>query len=79
MLSENIAIAHSTPYYCCISFLFNIGERIGIFRTTAILIGFIGVLIIVKPGTDLFKLETLYPLISCFYGCLFINEISNEY
>ena len=67
MLSENIAIAHSAPIIAAFLAVPILGERIGIFRTTAILIGFIGVLIIVKPGTDLFKLETLYPLISAAF------------
>ena len=34
-----------------------LGEKIGIHRIVAIVIGFIGVLIIVKPGTDLFQLK----------------------
>ena len=59
MLSENIAIAHSAPIIAAFLAVPILGERIGILRTSAILIGFIGVLIIVKPGTDLFKLESL--------------------
>ena len=77
MLSENIAIAHSAPIIAAFLAVPILGERIGILRTSAILIGFIGVLIIVKPGTDLFKLESLYPLISaCFMASVYLSTRS---
>ena len=77
MLSENIAIAHSAPIIAAFLAVPILGERIGILRTTAILLGFIGVLIIVKPGTDLFKLESLYPLISaCFMASVYLSTRS---
>ena len=77
MLSENIAIAHSAPIIAAFLAVPILGERIGIFRTVAILIGFIGVIIIVKPGTDLFKLESLYPLISaCFMASVYLSTRS---
>ena len=44
-----------------------LGERLGIHRIGAIIIGFIGVLIIVKPGADVFKLISLLPLISALF------------
>ena len=44
-----------------------LGEKIGIHRILAIVIGFIGVLIIVKPGTDLFQLKSLLPVGSAFF------------
>tara|TARA_Y100001935_G_scaffold214726_1_gene185949 strand:- start:341 stop:1093 length:753 start_codon:yes stop_codon:yes gene_type:complete len=77
MLSENIAIAHSAPIIAAFLAVPILGERIGILRTSAILVGFIGVLIIVKPGTDLFKLESLYPLISaCFMASVYLSTRS---
>jgi len=67
MLSENIAIVHSAPIIAAFLAVPILGEKIGIFRISAIVIGFIGVLIIVKPGTDLFKYEYIYPLISALF------------
>ncbi len=67
MLSENIAIVHSAPIIAAFLAVPILGEKIGIFRISAIIIGFIGVLIIVKPGTDLFKYEYIYPLISALF------------
>ncbi len=67
LLSENIAIAHSAPIIAALLALPILGEKIGIHRVAAIVIGFIGVLIIVKPGTDLFQLKSLFPIGSALF------------
>ena len=66
-LSENVAIVHSAPILAAILAVFILGEKLGIKTSVAILIGFIGVLIIIKPGSNLFKIETLLPIISAFF------------
>ena len=67
LLSENIAIAHSAPIIAALLALPILGEKIGIHRMLAIVIGFIGVLIIVKPGTDLFQFKSLLPIGSAIF------------
>ena len=67
LLSENIAIAHSAPIIAAILAVPILGEKIGIHRLAAIVIGFVGVLIIVKPGTDLFQLKSLLPIGSALF------------
>ena len=67
LLSENIAIAHSAPIIAALLAVPILGEKIGIHRIFAITLGFIGVLIIVKPGTDLFELKSLLPFGSAFF------------
>ena len=67
LLSENIAIAHSAPIIAALLAVPILGEKIGIHRMLAIVIGFIGVLVIVKPGTDLFQLKSLLPIGSAFF------------
>ena len=67
LLSENIAIAHSAPIIAALLAVPILGEKIGIHRMLAIGIGFIGVLVIVKPGTDLFQLKSLLPIGSAFF------------
>ena len=56
LLSENVAIVHSAPILATILAVPILGEKIGFHRIAAVLLGFIGVLIIVKPGSDLFKI-----------------------
>ncbi len=67
LLSENIAIAHSAPIIAALLAVPILGEKIGIHRILAIVIGFIGVLVIVKPGTDLFQLKSLLPIGSALF------------
>ena len=67
LLSENIAIAHSAPIIAALLAVPILGEKIGIHRILAIIIGFIGVLIIIKPGTDLFQLKSLLPIGSALF------------
>ena len=67
LLSENIAIAHSAQIIAALLAVPILGEKLGIHRIFAIIIGFIGVLIIVKPGTDLFYLKSLLPIGSAFF------------
>ena len=67
LLSENIAIAHSAPIIAALLAVPILGEKIGTHRILAIIIGFIGVLIIIKPGTDLFQLKSLLPIGSAFF------------
>ena len=67
LLSENIAIAHSAPIVAALLAVPILGEKFGLQRTMAILIGFIGVLIIVKPGSDLFNLKSLLPMGSALF------------
>ena len=67
LLSENIAIVHSAPIFASLLAVPILGERLGIHRISAIVIGFIGVIIIVKPGTDVFKLVSILPLISALF------------
>jgi len=67
LLSENIAIMHSAPIFAALLAVPILGERLGIHRIAAIIIGFIGVIIIVKPGSDVFKLVSILPLISALF------------
>ena len=67
LLSENIAIVHSAPIFAALLAIPILGERLGVHRIGAIIIGFVGVIVIVKPGTDIFKLVSLLPLISALF------------
>ncbi|MDC0192890.1 DMT family transporter [Pelagibacteraceae bacterium] len=67
LLSENIAIAHSAPIIAALLAVPILGEKIGIHRMLAITIGFVGVLVIIKPGTDLFQIKSLLPIGSALF------------
>ena len=67
MLSENVAIVHSAPILATLLAVPILGEKLGLHRIVAVVLGFIGVLIIVKPGSGLFKIESLFPLAAAFF------------
>ena len=67
MLSENVAIVHSAPILATLLAVPFLGEKLGLHRMAAVALGFLGVLVIVKPGSDLFKIESLFPLGAAFF------------
>ncbi len=70
LLAENQALFHSAPIIASILAVPILGEKIGFHRIIAVLIGFLGVLIILKPGTELFNLYSLVSLGSGFFAAL---------
>jgi len=67
MLSENVAIVHSAPILATLLAVPFLGEKLGLHRMAAVALGFLGVLVIVKPGSDLFMFESLFPLAAAFF------------
>ena len=67
LLSENQAIVHIAPIIATILAVPILGEKLGLHRISAVILGFIGVLIIVKPGSGVFKIESLLPLLSATF------------
>ena len=67
LLAENMAIAHIAPIIAALLAIPILGEKIGIYRVIAIFIGFVGVLIIVKPGSNVFNAVSLFPLGSALF------------
>lgn len=62
--AETIALFFSAPLFICILSQPVLGERVGIRRWLAILIGLMGVLIMLRPGTDLFRPISLLPILA---------------
>jgi len=63
------AIGFTTPLIICVLSVFLLKEQVGWRRWTAIAVGFIGVLIIVRPGTETFHPATLLSIGGAFcYG-----------
>lgn len=66
-LVEMQTISYSSVFFISILSIFFLGEKIGYRRIIAILIGFIGVLIILKPSTELFSNYSVLPLIASLF------------
>ncbi len=63
-LAQVLAIFQSLPLMITLGAALFLGARVGWRRWSAIIVGFIGVLIVIRPGTDGFSVETLWIIVS---------------
>lgn len=61
-LTVTIAIFFASPFVVCLLSIPILGEKVGIKRFTAVLVGFMGVLIIVSPWDEQFDMHVLLSL-----------------
>lgn len=65
-LADAVAIFFISPLVITLFSVLFLGEVVGPRRWAAIAVGFIGVLIMMRPGTDAFQLASLLPLFAAF-------------
>lgn len=68
------AMSFTTPIFTVLLAILIFDEKVGVRRWCAMIIGFIGVVIILRPGTDMFEPKTLMVLI-CAAGWAISNII----
>lgn len=61
-LAQAVSISYSTPLFVTILAVFVLGEVVRARRWTAVIIGFLGVMIIVRPGAEGFQIGALIAL-----------------
>ncbi|WP_205963379.1 DMT family transporter [Roseicella aquatilis] len=65
-IAEATAITYISPgFVTALSILF-LGEKVGIRRWAAVLVGFAGVLIVIRPGSGAIQAAALFPIASAF-------------
>ena len=74
-LNEIYPIMFSAPLFLIILSHFFLGEKVGIRRWSAVLIGFIGVLIVSRPGTIHFTMSYLGLFVSAFLIAINISLV----
>lgn len=65
-LADAFAIAFTAPLFITALSVPLLGEQVGLRRWTAVLLGFAGVLVVMQPGTESFRIEALLPLGAAF-------------
>jgi drug/metabolite transporter (DMT)-like permease len=63
-LAQAVAISYSTPIFVTIAAVFVLGEVVRARRWTAVIIGFVGVLVLMHPGAGDFKPATLVAVLA---------------
>ena len=66
-LVEMQTISYSSVFFISILSIFFLGEKIGYRRIIAIIVGFIGILIILKPSSAIFSNYSILPLIASLF------------
>lgn len=69
-LPQSTAIFEVAPILISLGAFLFLGEKIGPFRWAGVFFGFLGALIIIRPGFDVFSWATLFPILAatCFAG-----------
>lgn len=77
-LVEMQTISFSSVFFISILSVFFLGEKIGYRRIIAVIVGFIGVVIILNPGSAIFSNYSFLPLIASFFlsiAIIFLKKI----
>ena len=79
-LATVVSISFAAPIFTTIFSIFLLNEKVGVFRWLAVLIGFIGILIITEPGITELNIYYIFPIIFCFglsYVAITIRQLSS--
>lgn len=74
-ISQAISLSYSTPLFVTIAAVLWLGETVRMRRWAAVIIGFIGVLIIVRPGSTSFTPGTLVAVLAAVLSSLVAIQI----
>ena len=73
-LADVVSLTFGGPIFVTLGSIFFLSEKVGIRRWSAVLIGFIGMLMIVKPAYDELNIYYLFPIIFCiFFACVALS------
>ena len=79
-LATVVSISFAAPIFTTIFSIFLLSEKVGIFRWLAVLIGFMGILIITEPGISELNIYYIFPIIFCLglsYVAIAIRQLSS--
>ena len=78
-LATVVSISFAAPIFTTIFSIFLLSEKVGIFRWMAVIIGFIGILVITEPGISQLNIYYIFPIIFCLglsYVAISIRQLS---
>jgi drug/metabolite transporter (DMT)-like permease len=70
-LAQTAAISFTIPLWVCALSVPLLGEKVGLWRWTAVIAGLLGVVVIMRPGTMSFHWAMLFSLAATFCGALY--------
>ena len=78
-LATVVSITFAAPIFTTIFSIFLLNEKVGFYRWLAVLVGFVGIIIISEPGFSSLNLYYIYPIIFCLglsYVAIAIRKLS---
>ena len=78
-LATVVSISFAAPIFTTIFSIFLLNEKFGIFRWLAVIVGFVGILIITEPGISQLNIYYIFPIIFCLglsYVAISIRQLS---
>ena len=80
-LATVVSISFAAPIFTTIFSIFFLNEKVGLYRWLAVIVGFIGILIISEPGFSSLNIYYIYPIIFCLglsYVAIAIKQLSSS-
>ena len=78
-LATVVSISFAAPIFTTIFSIFLLNEKVGFYRWLAVLVGFVGIVVISEPGFSSLNLYYIYPIIFCLglsYVAISIRKLS---
>jgi len=80
-LATVVSISFAAPIFTTIFSIFFLNEKVGFYRWLAVIVGFIGILVISEPGLSSLNIYYIYPIIFCLglsYVAIAIKQLSSS-
>ena len=78
-LATVVSISFATPIFTTIFSILFLNEKVGIYRWLAVIVGFIGIIVITEPGITELNIYYFFPIIFCIglsYVAIAIRQLS---
>ena len=79
-LATVVSISFAAPIFTTIFSIFLLSEKVGLYRWLAVLVGFVGIIIITEPGFTSLNIYYIFPIIFCIglsYVAITIRQLSS--
>ena len=79
-LATVVSVTFAAPIFTTILSIFILKEKVGLYRWMAVIVGFVGIIIISEPGYSSLNIYYIYPIIFCLglsYVAIAIRQLSS--
>ena len=80
-LATVVSISFAAPIFTTIFSIFLLNEKVGKYRWLAVIIGFVGILVITEPGISSLNIYYIFPIIFCLglsYVAITLRQLSTS-